>query len=112
MFSTIDDFCRKYGAESLSDLVVSPEHPGKKQSELAEEFRVTAACISQWEKKFCDDYRLLKPDVIDFVESHYNIQVENLQKLKALVEDQRAILRLIKGGQYGRSGAESENLSP
>jgi len=108
MLTTIEDFCRKYGPEAFGHLIVTPEKPRKKQAETALLLKVTPACISRWETKFCDEYLVLKDKVLDILESQYRIEIENLEGLRKLVEDQQAILKFLKGGRYGTRSANQD----
>jgi len=97
MYSTIDDFCQRYGARRLGELIQLLNDPDENQDSIAAKYNVRGSCVSRWKTKFCDVHIVLKAEVVDFLESYYARQWGTYIIEKGVVDEQRKALRLIKG---------------
>jgi hypothetical protein len=109
-FSTLYEFCRNYGPERFAELVKLLNDPDETHASIAKRFGVTASCVTRWAGKFCETHVILRADVLAFLESHYDIQMDVIKQAQSIIEGQRNELRFIQGGR-GRADEEAAESS-
>jgi hypothetical protein len=99
LYITVAAFIAAYGVTAFQLLLSD-----KPNAEVAQALGVCESAVSRMRGKFTRNQRLLTDEVIDILQSHFNIQADTLNRERSIIEGQ---LTLIKGGKHGVSGLDA-----
>lgn len=105
---TVVKFCESYGVEGFSELL----DQGKTHAQIASALGVCPSAVTRMIAKFCDVHRVLKPDVVEFIEAHYALTSDALKREYSIIEEQKEKLKFIRGGHDDRTAERNTEQDP